>query len=80
MSGTKSWPVSARRTDRTRVAVIGVGGWGINHVRVLVREPRCEVVALVDPDPAAIARACELVPSARSVEPDAVSATPASMP
>jgi len=41
---------------RTRVAVIGVGAWGIHHVRVLAGEPRCEVVAIVDPDPGSAQR------------------------
>ena len=35
---------------RLRVAVLGAGSWGINHVRVLAAEPRCELVAVVDPN------------------------------
>ncbi len=49
---------------RPRVAVIGAGAWGLNHVRVVAGEPRCELVAIVDPDPAAGARGRELAPGA----------------
>src|SRR3954470_18126803 len=45
-----------------RVAVIGAGSWGRNHVRVVASEPGCALAAVVDPDPAARARAQELVP------------------
>src|SRR5438067_10389398 len=46
---------------RTRVAVIGVGAWGIHHVRVLANEPRCELVAIVDPDPRSAQRVRDVV-------------------
>ena len=52
----------------TRIAVIGAGAWGINHVRALVGEPRCEVAAIVDPDTRARARAAPLAPNARALE------------
>jgi predicted dehydrogenase len=46
----------------TRVAVIGAGAWGINHVRVLASEPRCTLVGVADPDPRARERAAATVP------------------
>jgi len=48
-----------------RVAVIGAGSWGINHVRVLAGEPRCRVVAVAEPDIAKRPRIAELAPAAR---------------
>lgn len=48
-----------------RVAVIGAGSWGINHVRGLAAEPRCKVVAVAEPDPAKRALIGELAPGAR---------------
>lgn len=35
-----------------RVAVIGAGRWGINHVRVVAGDAGCELYAVHDPDPA----------------------------
>jgi predicted dehydrogenase len=46
-----------------RVAVAGAGYWGINHVRAFSR--LSELVALCDPDPAALERAARLAPGAR---------------
>ena len=61
----------------TRIAVIGAGSWGINHVRVLARERRCSLVAVVDSDPATHARIRGLAPDARCVvDPDAVLCDP----
>jgi predicted dehydrogenase len=55
----------------TRIAVIGAGSWGINHVRVLARERRCSLVAVVDSDPKTHARVRGLAPEARCVvDPD----------
>lgn len=45
-----------------RVAVIGAGAWGINHVRVLAGEPRCALVGVADPDPRARERAAATAP------------------
>jgi len=53
-----------------RVAVIGAGAWGVNHVRVLANEPRCELVAVADPDASTKAVVAALAPHARHV-PDA---------
>ena len=50
---------------RVRVAVIGAGTWGANHVRVLASDPRVDLCAICDPDPRAGARARVLAPSAR---------------
>ncbi|HEY7953971.1 MAG TPA: Gfo/Idh/MocA family oxidoreductase [Polyangia bacterium] len=50
--------------ERVRVAVVGAGYWGINHVRAFSRAPSAELVAVCDPDPAALARAAPLAPKA----------------
>ncbi|OGO52574.1 MAG: hypothetical protein A2148_08785 [Chloroflexi bacterium RBG_16_68_14] len=49
--------------ERLRVAVIGVGAMGANHVRVLGELPEAELVAIADTDEARLAAA----PSGRSV-------------
>ncbi|HSK02210.1 MAG TPA: Gfo/Idh/MocA family oxidoreductase [Kofleriaceae bacterium] len=60
-----------------RVAVIGAGAWGINHVRVLAREPRCALVGVADPDPRARERAAAAAPGAACVaDPDELLARP----
>ena len=48
-----------------RVAVLGAGSWGINHVRGLAAEPRCRVVAVAEPDAGKRALIAELAPGAR---------------
>ncbi len=50
--------------NRVRIAVVGAGPWGTNHVRVVAAEARCELAAIVDRDPAARARAQALGPLA----------------
>ena len=50
---------------RIRVAVIGAGRWGINHIRVLSNEAQCELVAIADPDASRRLQVVELAPSAR---------------
>jgi len=65
-------------TLRPRVAVIGAGAWGLNHVRVVASEPRCELAAIIDPDRAACERARLLAPAAAVMrDPDQVLADPA---
>ena len=53
-----------------RVGILGAGAWGINHVRVVTAEAGCELVAVADPDPDAVARVRAFSPGAR-VERDA---------
>jgi predicted dehydrogenase len=48
-----------------RVGVIGAGGWGINHVRVLATEPACRALVVHDADPARAATVHEVAPHAR---------------
>jgi predicted dehydrogenase len=50
-----------------RVAVVGAGYWGINHVRAFSHARGCELVAVCDRDDKALARAEELAPRARRV-------------
>src|SRR4051794_41143409 len=52
---------------RPRVGVIGAGNWGLNHVRVLAAEARCELVGVAEPDAAKRAQIAELAPGARWV-------------
>lgn len=54
-------------SDRVRVAVVGAGYWGINHVRAFSRAHKAELIAVCDPDPAALARAAPLAPKAALV-------------
>jgi predicted dehydrogenase len=51
----------------TRVAIIGAGSWGLNHVRAFARAREAEVVAVCDPSDEARTRALELAPRARMV-------------
>ncbi len=39
--------------SRVRIALIGAGAFGQRHLLYLKREPRCELVAIADPNPAA---------------------------
>jgi predicted dehydrogenase len=48
-----------------KVAVAGVGGWGINHVRAFARARGCQLVAVADPAAPAVARAAGFAPNAR---------------
>lgn len=48
-----------------RVAVVGAGSWGVNHVRSFARLPGCELVAVCDPDAKNRSRAKGLAPGAR---------------
>lgn len=52
--------------SRTAVALLGAGAWGLNHVRCLSSEPRCRLVAVIDPDHRACARATDLAPDLRT--------------
>ena len=50
-----------------RVAVVGAGYWGINHVRTFARLPGCELAAVCDSEPKHQKRALGLAPAARQV-------------
>ena len=58
-------PVSSTRiTNRPKIAVIGLGYWGPNWVRVLQSLGTCDLVAVCDQSPAAIERlASQLLPT-----------------
>lgn len=51
-----------------RVAVAGIGYWGINLVRTFAQEPRAELTWICDSRPEALARAGALAPRARPSE------------
>jgi predicted dehydrogenase len=60
-----------------RMAIIGAGAWGINHVRTFARAKDAELVAVCDPSPDARSRAHELAPLARLLaEPRELLASP----
>jgi predicted dehydrogenase len=48
-----------------RVAIVGAGRWGINHVRAFGRIPSADVRAVCDGSDAALEKAHKLVPGAR---------------
>jgi UDP-2-acetamido-3-amino-2,3-dideoxy-glucuronate N-acetyltransferase len=50
-----------------RVALIGAGAWGTNLARVIASTPHASLTAVVDPDPAALARARQRYASIESV-------------
>jgi predicted dehydrogenase len=52
--------------ERVRVAAIGAGYWGINHVRVLAADPTAELTWICESRAAALDRARSFAPSARS--------------
>jgi predicted dehydrogenase len=52
---------------KVRVAVVGTGYWGINHVRAFGRLPSADLVAVCDPDAQTLERAARLAPQARKL-------------
>lgn len=50
-----------------RIAVLGAGAWGLNHVRVVAADPRCELAGVADVDPAAEDRVRRISSNARFV-------------
>jgi predicted dehydrogenase len=50
----------------TKLAVVGVGAWGVNHVRAFARLKGVEVAAVCDSSPEARARALAIAPRARA--------------
>jgi predicted dehydrogenase len=56
-----------------KIAVLGCGSWGINHVRSARRLKGAELAAVCDASPAALERAKEIAPLARLVtDPDEI--------
>ena len=49
-----------------KLAVVGVGAWGVNHVRAFARLKNVEVVSVCDGAPEARARALNIAPRARA--------------
>jgi predicted dehydrogenase len=50
---------------RVRVAVVGAGYWGINHVRAFANLPNAQLIAVCDPHDKALSRAAKLAPGTR---------------
>jgi predicted dehydrogenase len=53
-------------SEPVRVAVVGTGYWGVNHVRAFAALPGAQLVMVCDPDEAHRRRARALAPSARA--------------
>ncbi|MCS6915059.1 MAG: Gfo/Idh/MocA family oxidoreductase [Myxococcales bacterium] len=51
--------------ETVRVAVVGAGYWGINHVRTFARLEGCRLVRVCDRSEQALRRAAQLAPGAR---------------
>src|ERR1039457_7250197 len=51
--------------DMVRIAVVGAGAWGINHVRAMSRTKGAELVMVCDVAQAALDRAHAIAPGAR---------------
>lgn len=51
-----------------RIAVVGCGSWGINHVRAATKLKEAELIAICDEDPRARDRAIAIAPLARPIE------------
>src|SRR5262245_10493794 len=51
-----------------RLAVLGCGSWGINHVRSARRLKNAELAAVCDASETAVARALEIAPLARGLK------------
>ena len=51
-----TWAAAVGANDAIRIGVIGLGGKGAQHARLLAKRPDTRVVALCDLDPAALAR------------------------
>ena len=45
-------------SDRVRVAIIGMGGRGRDHMRLLLKQPNVEVAAFCDPDEVRLSEKC----------------------
>jgi predicted dehydrogenase len=52
-----TWAAPVGANDAIRIGVIGLGGKGAQHMRLLAKRPDTRVVAICDLDPAALARA-----------------------
>src|SRR5262249_46142210 len=52
----------AHRVDLLRVGIIGCGALGVVHAKRFAELPGCDVIALSDPDAAAMARAASALP------------------
>jgi len=56
--------------DRVKIAVIGVGARGIDHLDLLLRRDDVDVVAICDIDPLAILRSKELIATSKKKMPE----------
>lgn len=60
-----------------RIAVLGAGAWGLNHVRCVASEPGCELIVVCDPDPRVAACVAQIAPAVQVVrDPDHVMSDP----
>ena len=64
-------------TTGPRIAVVGAGAWGSNHVRVVSASPRCELSCIVDRDRVACEKARTLASAPTSLDIDYILSDPA---
>ena len=62
----------AAGSDRTKIAVIGPGGMGSNHTRLLANRKDVEIVSVCDVDQHRLERAVDIVKSGAGTTPKAV--------
>jgi predicted dehydrogenase len=58
-------PNDSKDRPKVRVAVVGAGYWGVNHVRTFAKLDGCQLVRICDPDEKNLQRARGLCPSAK---------------
>jgi len=51
-----------------RLAIVGAGAWGVNHVRAFARQKAAQVAWVCDPSEAALAKALPLAPGAKGTQ------------
>lgn len=53
---------------KTKIAILGVGRWGVHWVRNLITHPQAEVVAIIDPNPERLALCrSQLLPASSNI-------------
>jgi predicted dehydrogenase len=67
---TSAARAQAAPSERVRHAIIGAGGQGKSHIRDLLPQPDCEIVALCDVDPEHLAEAAALVKNGKPAQYD----------
>ena len=69
-AGVHSFASESSGGDVLNVAVVGLNGRGGEHIRALLNDDRCRIVALVDVDPAVASRRADQIAEAQGGRPD----------